>query len=595
MKRCFTLVFLMFSASLLPAQEFVLVEDSSNPINQVSLRGFYRGCAWVDLDNDGDLDLTTEGYAFRNDGEEIFSLIEGFGTEGEATDVTDFLGGVSWADYDNDGDKDCLYSTASILNGSFDARTFIYDNDGTGNFSVKMIDGEQPLKTWSAAWGEYNNDGYVDVTGAVAFGFLQGFLDTPGFFYKGNAEGSFTKIDTFEFTQQTAPYTVAYWIDYDDDGDSDLFLASGPGGSPGPDFHYQNLLSETGTEGLMRITDTPFATDSQDGQAYNFIDYDLDGDRDLLLTNYSGAPNRFYQNDAGTFTAISNALTFAGPTLGNCWGDFDNDGDEDVLITSDNINQAGYFRNDQGEFIAAGNPFEGVFPAASSNVSGLTIGDYDNDGDLDFFANGGVNGASGPRALYRNELDTDNHWANFRCEGNPSNRAAIGTRLRLKASINGEAIWQQREISAQNTFMGHNSQRAHFGLGNAEVIDSLILEWPSGNVEHYANLAIDSFYQVVEGEPLISNTKQAYQLVATSLDIQPNPADSGATQIRNVFFEEKGNIQVQIMNTSGQLVASSTFTSEQWIRVATGQLESGVYLIRLISGNRIATSQLVVQ
>lgn len=573
------------------AQSFTIVDDIDNPINQVDIRGFYRGVAWADIDGDGDLDLSMQGFAFRNEGNDQFSIIESFGTAG-----TDFLGGVSWADYGNDGDLDCLYSVASGVNGVITPRTFIYENDGSGQFTEQLIDPDpdRSLKTWSASWGEFNNDGYVDVTGAVAFGFLSGSLDTPGYFYTGDEDGTFTEITDAEFTEQTAPYTVAYWTDYDEDGDSDLFIASGPGGSPGPDFHYKNMLKENGIAELVRITGTPFATDNQDGQNYNFIDHDLDGDLDLCLTNYGGAPNRFYENDNGTYTSVQNALTFAAPALGNCWGDFDNDGDQDVLITADNISLAGYFRNDAGTFEKMENPFSDHFPSGTSNVSGLSIGDYDNDGDLDFFANGGISNNSGPRALYRNDLNNDNHWVNFHLEGNPSNRAAIGTRLRVKANIDGQVLWLQREITAQNTFMGHNSLRAHFGLGNAVLVDSLILEWPSGNLEAYVNLAVDSFYQVVEGQPLVSTEDVFTSSPKRQLRISPNPDSSGSINIQNTFIgPQKGKLSVLSANGS-VLIASQVDLSNEWIPVDTSALSSGVYLIQLRSNNELATGKLVV-
>jgi len=594
--HCFIL--LLVAPICLSAQPFTLIDDTENPINQVQLRGFYRGCAWADVDNDGDLDLSLEGYAFRNEGNDEFTIIESFGTQGEEGDVLDYLGGVSWADYDNDGDLDCLYSSASFLGGQTVARTRILENDGTGVFSEKLVDDDpdRTLKTWSASFGNFDNDPYIDVTGAVAFSFLQGLLDTPGFFYTGNEDGSFTEVTDAEFTQETAPYTVAYWTDYDEDGDSDLFIASGPGGSPGPDFHYKNMLSENGTAELVRITDAPFAEDMQDGQNYNFIDYDLDGDLDLFLTNYAGAPNRLYRNDDGSYVSIQNALTFAGPMLANCWGDFDNDGDQDVILTADNVLQAKYYRNDAGDFIDAGDPFAGAFPAAISNVSGLTIGDYDNDGDLDFFANGGIGGTSGPRGLYRNDLANEHHWAIFNCQGNPSNKAAIGTRLRLKATIGGQSVWQQREITAQNTFMGHNSLRAHFGLGDAEVIDSLILEWPSGAVEQYTDLAVDSLYQVVEGDPLVSSEKLITPSEAIQLEITPNPSLSGSVQARNVFYGEKGVLELSILELSGKRITYTTLDNpENWVEVDTSTLESGVYLLQLRLGQQLAVGKLVVK
>lgn len=129
------LLLLTFFATLfqipLFAQTFVKVDAPDNPINSANIRGFYRGCAWVDIDNDGDLDLSSLTHAFRNEGGEQFSKIPSFGQ------ATDFLGGISWADYGNDGDLDCLYNTHQ--------KTIIYENDGTGNFTEKIIDDNHSL------------------------------------------------------------------------------------------------------------------------------------------------------------------------------------------------------------------------------------------------------------------------------------------------------------------------------------------------------------------------------------------------------------------------------------------------------------------
>lgn len=481
-------------------QTFSPVINPNNPINTVDIRGFYRGCAWVDFDKDGDLDLSIKGWAFRNEGQDSFSIVPSFGA-GPSKGLPEVLGGLSWADYDNDDDLDCLYSSSINSGGVFSNRTFIFENDGSGNFTEKMIDAEgDSLGTWSASWSDFNNDGFVDITCAVANAFAG--LKTPGFFYKGNQDGTFTEIDTFEFTKNLAPYTVAYWTDYDRDGDSDLFMASGPGGTPGPDFHYRNLLKETGQEGLQRISNAPFASDPQDGQCYNFVDVDLDGDLDLYLTNYQGATNRFYENQNGQFISTVNDLVFDGRMLGNCWGDFDNDGDQDVLLTSDQIPLCGYFENQNGKMVKVSNPFLARFDSTAHNVSGLSIGDYDNDGDLDFFTNGGGQGQSGPRGLYKNDLDNNHHWINITCKGTQSNRAGLGTVVYLTAKIGGRNVTQQREVSAQNTFMGHNSLRVHFGLGDAEVIDEISIHWPSGKVDAYSKVAVNRFYTATEGKAL---------------------------------------------------------------------------------------------
>ena len=459
------------------AQTFIKVTDQNNPIVTTGMDGNYSGAAWIDIDGDGDDDLySTKNFLFRNTGNGNFERLNDF----QSLSASQLGNGTSWADYDNDGDIDLFLSGNPSL---------VYVNDGTGSFQA--VD-ETPLgsgddnRGWTGAWADYNNDGFVDLIITHPSGFLGQSI--PSRFFKNNGDGRFTKIESFEFTTLLKPYTVATWSDYDLDGDADLFIGSGPVSFAAKDFLYNNTLMQTGTADFERIITSPFATDLQDGQVWNWIDYDNDGDLDAFLTNYSSALNRFYKNNNGTYESLTNALTTGGPYLSNSWGDIDNDGDLDVVLT--NESSARVFFNDGSDTFTAGSVFSGT---ARSN----SLGDYDNDGDLDMF----VTGSGAGKALYENVSANGNNWVMFSLEGTVSNKSAIGAKVKIKATINGIPVWQIREVSAQNNFNGHNSLRVHFGLGNAAAIDSVVVEFPSGQSAILTNAPINTVHNIEEDIP----------------------------------------------------------------------------------------------
>ena len=540
------------------AQTFVKVTDQNNPIVTTTMDGNYSGAAWVDIDGDGDDDLfSTKNYLFRNLGSGNFERIDDF----QSLSASQLGNGASWADYDNDGDVDLFLSGNPSL---------VYLNNGSGSFEAvneSPLGSEDDNRGWTGAWADYNNDSFVDLVITHPNGFLgQGI---PSRFFENNGDGRFTNIDSFEFTALLKPYTVATWSDYDSDGDADLFIGSGPVSFAAVDYLYNNTLVETGTADFERINTVPFATDLQDGQVWNWIDYDNDGDLDAFLTNYSSAPNRLYKNNNGTYESISNSLTIGGTYLSNSWGDIDNDGDLDVILTNESGTRV--FFNDSIDTFTAGSVFSG---ASRSNA----LGDYDDDGDLDMF----VSGTGSGKALYENVSANGNNWVMFSLEGTVSNKTAIGAKVKIKASIGGNAVWQRREISAQNNFNGHNSQRVHFGLGNAATIDSVVIEWPSGQIKTLTNAAVNIVYNIEEEIPsgylranfkadIISGEEPLTVLFSDLSTADPNsPITSWEWD-----FDDDGNVDATSQNPS------YTYT------------EAGDYSVRLVVSNGVTADTLI--
>lgn len=538
--------------------------DETSVLSTTTVADNYSGAAWVDYDNDGDLDLaTTPNFLFQNDGSGNFTLMESVFGENQTAMTNSH--GMSWADFDNDGDLDlALAGTPSS----------IYRNNGDGTFELfETGDFYTALgkRHWASAWADYNNDGYVDLILTHPAGFLGTAI--PNTFLKNKGGGYLAEIDTFEFTTETAPYTVATWSDYDIDGDQDLFIGSGPArGTPARDYLYNNLLTEMGSAQLRRNDSDPVGNGLQDGQTWNWIDYDNDGDLDGYITNYGSADNRFYENENGTYVEVENNLSLSGQYLSNNWGDFDNDGDLDVLLTGDSANKI-FLNNGDGTF----SELTGVLPSGGGAI-GATLGDYDNDGDLDFYVSGGTYG------LYNNVNDNANKWVKFDLEGTVSNRAAIGTRIEVVATIDGNSVKQMREVSAQNGFNSHNSLTVHFGLGDASLIDSVIIYWPSGQTTELTNQDVNMTHTIVENLP------------ANSLR-----ANFSASQIIAV------NTETLVVDFSDLSLSSNSITSWKWDFDDDGSIDSeeqnptytyegeGNYDVKLIVSDGISSDTLLVK
>src|SRR6185503_11041369 len=227
------------------------------------------------------------------------------------------------------------------------------------------------------------------------------------------------------------------------------------------------------------ITTGVIATDARDSQALSWVDYDNDGDLDLYAINYTSVPNQLYRNDGGgTFTKITTGaiVTDAGAAHGVTWGDFDDYGARDL-----HQNNRYYQNQGDGTFTSI---TTGSFVNDGISNYGATAGDYDGDGHLDLFAPTARSEA--PSVLYRNDASDANHWLIVRLRGTASNRSAIGSKVRVKATIAGVPRWQMREIGGGGGYGGPNALEAHFGLGDAAAADSVRIEWPSGLVEIHA-------------------------------------------------------------------------------------------------------------
>jgi hypothetical protein len=454
---------------------------------------FSTGVSWVDWDHDGDLDLfVVTGFAannhnvlYRNDAGTFSRLLGVPMAQDGAESVCS-----TWADFDNDGDVDAFVSNLVNAGG------MLYEGHAGAGLTLNTTAGIGGigLKGTGAAWGDYDNDGDVDLVIAALVG--QGGITTPNRLFHNDGDATFTEITAEPPVSMLDSCHHPTWSDYDGDGDLDLFFASGGPGFTKRDQLYRNQLRETGAATFVRITTGVIATDFRDSQVLSWVDYDNDGDLDLYAVNYSSVPNQLYRNDGGTFTKVVAAgiATDAGAAHGVVWGDFDNDGDQDAYVARDLRQSNRYYRNEgDGTFTTV---TTGLFVNEALSNYGAAAADYDGDGDLDLFVP--TARSEGPSLLLRNDLVPGNHWLVVRCEGTISNRSAIGAKVRAGSRIAGTMRWQLRELLAGTSYGGHNALDAHFGLGDAVVVDSLRIEWPSGLVEVLTGVGVDRRLDVLE-------------------------------------------------------------------------------------------------
>jgi hypothetical protein len=422
-----------------------------------------RCAAWIDFDGDGDLDLHVVNYGqpdllLRNEGGDLFVNV--------ATDSLADAGNgtaAAWADYDNDGDLDVYLSRDLQPNK-------LLRNDGGGAFTdvpLSMADDDGPGR--GVAWGDYDRDGLIDI-------FLANDGTFDALFQNFGPLGDdwlFLRMGGIGVEDGSSCPT---WCDYNGDGLPDLYLTRR--------LQENILYMNSGTMGFFSVLGGTVVADPGDGRGVTWGDQDGDGIMDLYLVN-AGGVDRLLRGDGTSFQAVTGAElgdTGDGRCVG--WADQDNDGDLDLFVGR-GLHRDFILLNEDGAFARV------VMENAGESQS-LTWGDYDGDGDLDLYLV-----RNGANRLYRNDQQHGNHWLEVDLMGTTSNRAAIGARLRLVA---GGRVQVRRIAAGGNP--GQDALTAHFGLGGAASVDSLVVAWPSGLVQEVPVGGVDRRLQVTEGDDL---------------------------------------------------------------------------------------------
>jgi len=507
------------------------------------------GVAFYDYDNDGWLDIflvngtRLEGFP---KGEEPISHLFKNNRDGTFTDVTLKAGlahsgwgqAVCIGDYDNDGFDD-LFVT-------YFGKNVLYHNNGDGTFTnVSEKAGVAGAKVrWGSgcAFVDYDRDGRLDLfvanyiemdlatapvpeSGPCLYKGIMVACGPPGLnggkniLYHNNGDGTFADVsDAAGITGANGTYGLGVLTaDFDNDGWPDIYVANDSTASALYQNKKNGKFADVGLEaGCVLSPDGK----PQAGMGVSAADYDLDGNLDIVKTNFAGDTPSLYHNRGNwnfedtTFTAgLGKHTQYLG------WGcgfiDFDNDGWPDILLCNGHVypeveqlkTEAGYAQRKLFYRNLRNGRFQDISTQLGLGISdpvaarGCAFGDFDNDGDIDVV----VNPVNDYPQLLRCDSKLENNWLKVKTIGTKSNRSGIGARLKCVSRPSDEKNIHEQidEVRSGGSYYSQNDLRVHFGLGNADTVQLLEIRWPSGQIDQLKNISANQLIFVKEGEGIV--------------------------------------------------------------------------------------------
>jgi hypothetical protein len=497
------------------------------------------GCAFIDYDNDGWLDIfVLSGTRLADPPPGATNRLYKNNRDGTFTDVTEKAGlrHTSWAsavcvgDYNNDGFEDMVVTSWGGLS--------LYRNNGDGTFtdvSKEVGLAPDPTRWYSGcSFVDYNRDGHLDL-------FLSSYLQfdfksvpkpgennncnwkgipvncgprglPPGHFslLRNNGKGRFEDVSEAAgikktFTGYGMTVTAA---DFDNDGWPDIYVAC----DSMPSLMFMNNRDGTfREEGLLRGVALNEDGMEQAGMGIGVGDFALDGTLGIFKTHFADDTNILYKNDGkANFEDMTARSGLGVETRFVGWGagivDLDNDGLPDLFLVTGSVypevekKVANYpYKTPRVVFRNLGNgKFEELIDEAGPGIAaahasrGCAFGDFDNDGDVDVL----VVNLNEPPSLLRNDLSGDAHWLKVKLIGTKSNRSAIGARVICRYG----GKMQAQEVMSQSSFYSSSDLRLHYGLGAAKTAD-LEIRWPSGAKQSFTGVPANRLVTITEGKP----------------------------------------------------------------------------------------------
>lgn len=587
------LIVLFCAASLaggVAAQDFTAVTEGGI----VSEGRYAEGASWGDVNGDGHADLFVPhlhedrtNALYLSDGEGSFTEV----TSGPVVSTVGQSTGGFFGDIDNDGDLDLFVARY------FGVANQLFLNDGTGRFEAAT---ETPMAedagfSFGASLVDYDQDGWLDIFVVNGFQTLGG---EANYLYRNDGDGTFRKVTTGAIVTEVAGSSNATWADYDGDGDADVFVANG--GGNGLQVQESFLYENNGDGTFAQHPASALGIATTRASNGSWADYDNDGDFDLLVTNFLGQNNDLYQNNGeGTFTRVREGVLVAdgGDTVSSAWGDYDNDGWLDVYVTNDfNEDNILYHNGGDGTFTRV---LTELPSQEGGRSNGATWHDVDQDGFLDLYVPNGQRPEVQSNRLYRNEGRSGHHWIQIHCVGTASNRAALGAEVRVWAQLDGQARWQLRQVAGTAGFNAQPSLTTAFGVQRATQVDSVVITWPSGQVDRYADLRINTHYTATEGAGIAPRASPLEKEIPTpgfALSNHPNPFRQATTL--SYTLPVAGPVSVEVYDLLGRRVARQAYRyraagTHPWVFEAPQA--AGQYLVRLTVEGRVVAARWLVQ
>lgn len=562
-----------------PAQQWQFTDISENC--GFGTHSDNHGIAIVDFDGDGFEDIyvsvrSGKNKLYRNKGHGEFADV----AQAAGVDLHHGTRTAVWGDIDCDGDPDLYLGNAT-------ANDKLYLNRGDGAFQdITAYAGILNMaSTFSVNMADLNSDGYPDI-------YVSNFLN-ENILFVNNRDTTFSDAMGSYHLSDPGRSMGAVFFDYDNDGDSDLYLVH--------DGNEPNILYRN-TDGQFEDVSAPSKTDfAGQGMGVDIADINNDGYLDIYITNlYENA--LLLNNGDGTFEDISAQADIRDYGMG--WGvtflDFDNDGWVDIYVCNDSYFSPYpnvLYRNTGNLTFSK---YETGGPVSNVMASyGCACTDMDMDGALDLVvANRGNHDFL---QLFKNN-GSGNHWIGFQLIGTNGNTAAIGGRVII---TDNNGVIHTDEITAGNGYASQNSMRLHFGLGQASQIDSLMIRWPSGNRQAISPPEVDRYYTIVEDQspkvlnPSVTTAVRTPADLSPDLQCYPNPSSGDLHITFSLTGPDKGHVSIYDM--TGVLHYRSGFQHRQagqTDHVISGdlmdQMGPGSLLVQL-SGKKGNASQIIVR